>query len=256
MTSRNFNYPIQDKSRHTAIIGYVMVLLWFLLTVMTTGVVRAEETLAPVTLSASDILPDVEAALSARGMPADAEISLNNPEQTFVTYGAVAIEHVSYNNLSGRFVIRLSNTQAAITGVARVSRTFPVLAAPLARGERITEGNIVYVELKDGYAGQHITNADEIIGMETRRPLRANLPIRKADVTAPVLIKKGALVTVAYIAEGLRLSHQGVALNSGGEGDFISVQNIQSERTLKGIIAGTNLVRIATPQTFNTAAKG
>ena len=256
MTNQKFNHPIQEKSRHTAIIGYVMILLWFLLTVMTPRVVHAEETPAPITLTASDILPDIEAALSMRGMPADAEISLSNPAQAFVTYGEAAIEHVSYNNLSGRFVIRLSNTQTAITGVARVSRTFPVLAAPLARGERITESNITFVELKDGYAGQHITNTDEIIGMEARRPLRANLPIRKADITTPVLIKKGALVTVTYIAEGLRLTHQGVALNAGGEGDLISVQNIQSERTLKGVIAGKNLVSIATPHAFDTPAEG
>ncbi len=234
-------------------VGYLTVGLWFLLTVLASTNVRAETDAAPVVLSASDILPDIEAALIQKGMPEGAEIRLTNPLVKFIVNGDIDFTHISYNPSSGRFVMRLANAQHAITGAARLSESFPVLTRTIARGELITDGDIAFVETSDMRSGHFVHNASDLVGKEARRPLRSQTPVRTSDVAAPVLVKKGALVTLTYHIEGLKLTHQGVAMTAGSEGDIISIQNAQSERTLKGVIAGRNHVRIATPGTISSA---
>lgn len=247
--------PVERKTSGPGFLGYLMIALWFLLTVLASTAARAETEPAPLILTASDILPDIEAALAAHGAPAGAEIVLNDPDQTFAVSGPVEIGHVSYSPASGRFVIRLANAPIAVAGMAQISERVPVLTRALERGDIIDEDDIAYVETARGGANI-VRNADALVGKEARRSLNAQTPLRPSDIAAPVLVKKGALVTLSYAVEGLRLTHQGVALNSGVEGEVISVRNIQSERVLKGVVAAENFVAIAAPRAALQSVEG
>lgn len=245
MARRATMEQIENKPGGVGFLGYLMIAMWFLLTILASTSVQAEEAVA---LKASDILPDIEAALTANGMPNGAEIALNDPDETFALNGEVEFAHVSYNAQSGRFVMRLAGTPATIAGVARLSESFPILNRPIERGDTIQEADIAYTESADLRAGTFIQNADDLIGKEARRPLPARTPIRSSDVVAPVLVKRGALVTVTYVMQGLRLTNQGVAMASGAQGDVVTIKNVQSDRLLKGVVDGENLVRIASPR--------
>jgi flagella basal body P-ring formation protein FlgA len=212
MATRHVEH-VNRKDTIPGFIAWVTILLWFLLAIMAAGTAQAEEN-QTVILTASDILPDIEAALTERGMAAGAQIVLNEPAIPVSTGGDIDIAHVSYNGQSGRFVIRLQNSQAAIMGTAKTVTSFPVLTRYIERGEIIHETDIAYVESAEARAGMFVQDAADLIGMEARRPLRPQSPLRSSDVTAPVLIKKGALITLTYAIEGLRLSHQGVARSS------------------------------------------
>lgn len=248
MSQRNSMEPAEGKTGGLGFLGYLMIALWFLLTIMASSIVRAEPAAAPITLTASDILPNIEAALAAHGAPADAEIALNDPDQAFVVSGPVEIGHVSYSPGSGRFVMRLANAPVAIAGAAQVSEAVPVLTRAVERGEIIVEDDIAYLEMAVVRGANFVRNADDLIGKEARRRLTAQTPLRASDVAAPVLVRKGALVTLSYVVEGLRLTHQGVAMKSGTRGDVISVRNIQSERVLKGVVEAENFVAVASPR--------
>ena len=233
-------------------IGYLTVILWFLLTVMTSGAAKAsdlEDSHKLVTLQASDILPQIEEVLIEKGMNPGAEIVLNRPDLKFSVIDDVAVAFTSYNERSGRFVIRLQDVPTPIAGIVLTTEVFPVLTRAINRGDIIGEHDVTFIESNDTRAGLFIEDAADIIGMEARRPLSAQTPLRNSDVSAPVLVKKGALVTITYITDGLRLSHQGVALATGSRGDVISIRNIQSERTVKAIVSGENIAKVATPRT-------
>jgi len=245
-------------------LGFVMIMMWFLLTVLSSSQAQAQDqaeaqettpeiAVAPLILTPADILPDIEAALTAQGMDANAEIAFTNAGQQFVLPDTtVKIDHVSFNPLSGRFVLRLRSAPGAgaiiIAGTARTGAVFPVLTRAIKRGEMIDASDIVFVESAAPGAGAYITSADDLTGMQARRNLRAQTPLRAGDLSAPVLVNKGALVTLTYAIEGLRLSHQGVALGAGAKGDVISVRNVQSERILKAVIDGQNFVRVMSPR--------
>lgn len=230
-------------------IAYLLVAMWFLLTVMASAKAEAQEIeTAPVVLTASDILPEIEGALSKEGMPPGAEISLSSPEQIISANGAATISFVSYNPASGRFVIRINDLKTPIAGYARAVLTFPVVSRVINRGEIITEADIAYLQLANSRPGLFIDNAEALIGMAARRPLKPQTPLRRSDVAAPILVKKGTLITLTYALDGLRLSHQGIALASGGAGEVISVRNVQSDRVLKAIVQSENLARVAAPR--------
>ena len=223
-------------------VAWLAIMLWFLITIMASA--KADE--SSVTLKASDILPDIEHTLLEKGMSPDAEIILSTPEQPVSTGSVPTIIHISFNPTSGRFVMRLANG-TAVTGVARVSTQFPVLTQSVERGEIITEENIGYIETVEPRTQYFVTDAGDLIGQEARRPLAAGEPLRSADLTTPVLIKKGAIITLNYVLNGLRLSHQGVAMDNGSAGDIITVKNIQSERVLKAVVEQRGLARVAAP---------
>ncbi len=63
-------------------------------------------------------------------------------------------------------------------------------------------------------------------------------------------MQRDQTVTLIYEAAGLYLTIRGKALDGGTEGDVVSVLNLQSKRTVSGIVIGRGQVSIsvATPR--------
>jgi len=234
------------RTNSPAFLGYLMLATWFLLTIMASTAARGET--IGVEVAARDILPDIESALVAKGAPANGEIVLHAPDARFVVTSPVEFAHVSYAAGSGRFVIRLKDAPVPVAGVVKTAERAPVLSRAVERGEIISENDIIYVEDADLRGGRYARDASALIGKAARRPLRAHAPIRASDVVAPVLVKKGALVTLAYSAEGLKLTHQGVAMNAGAQGDVVAIKNTRSQMVLKGVVEAENLVVVVAPR--------
>ncbi len=62
-------------------------------------------------------------------------------------------------------------------------------------------------------------------------------------------MQRDQTVTLIYEAAGLYLTIRGKALEGGTEGDVVSVLNLQSKRTVSGVVTGRGQVSIsvATP---------
>jgi flagella basal body P-ring formation protein FlgA len=86
--------------------------------------------------------------------------------------------------------------------------------------------------------------------MQMRKPLRAGQALRAADIAKPDLVQRDANVTLIFQSAGLYLTIRGKALDSGTEGDTVSVVNLQSKRTISGTVIGRDQVAIsvATPR--------
>jgi len=227
----------ENNARMRGFVSFIAILMWFLGAILMSRPAAAQDI-----LRASDIIPNIEVALLSEGMPSDAQVSLDNPTQA-IAAGAT-LSNVSYNPLSGRFVIRLSGSGPAITGFAKATQAYPVLKHAIDRGDAIADSDIEWLDAPTARSRNVIENADELIGMSARRPLAANTLLRSSDVEAPTLVKKGAIVTLTYEVAGLRMTHQGVASANGASGEVISVRNLESDRTLKGVVAGKNIVSI------------
>lgn len=231
--------------------AYVMIALWFLLTILTPIRAGATELVA---LSVSDIAPEIEAALMEKGMDGAAEISFADPQAHFLTVpgAATTFENVSYNPASGRFLIRMrgaDNAVVSIAGMAREPARLPVLVGPVERGERISADNIAWIETTGFRAADYVATERELVGMEARRPLALGEPVRRIDVTAPVLVKRGAAVAIVYEADGLTLTHAGIARETGALGDVVSVENTRSERAIKAVVTAANTVSVSPMRT-------
>ena len=74
--------------------------------------------------------------------------------------------------------------------------------------------------------------------------MRAGMPIRVADIVKPDFVSRDQSVTVIYQVPGIYLTTRGKAIESGAEGDTVSVLNLQTKRTLTGVVTGRGQVTI------------
>ena len=84
---------------------------------------------------------------------------------------------------------------------------------------------------------------DALKGMEARRMLRAGEIVRVDDVRHPVVVTKGAIITMTFEAPGVTLTATGRAMSEGGIGDTVTVQNPASFRLISGVVTGPGAVR-------------
>jgi flagella basal body P-ring formation protein FlgA len=162
--------------------------------------------------------------------------------------GALDVEIVSLDNATGRFeaTVRIAGGSGTrITGVADEVMNVPVLARPFQRGETIKEADLTWINLRIGTMSRSlITDAKALVGLAAKRPLRSGQPIQASDIEHPIIVAKGALVTIAYEVPGLSLTDSGRALEQGAIGDTISVLNPSSHRTLFAIVVSSDRVRL------------
>jgi flagellar basal body P-ring formation protein FlgA len=83
----------------------------------------------------------------------------------------------------------------------------------------------------------------QIVGQETRRSLRVGESLRPQDFRHPILITKGAIVTMTYDVPGVTLTASMRAIGAGGLGETITVQNPISYRQVGAIVTGPGQVQ-------------
>jgi flagellar basal body P-ring formation protein FlgA len=83
-----------------------------------------------------------------------------------------------------------------------------------------------------------------------RKQVRAGQALKVADLGKPDLVQRDQNVTLIYESAGLYLTIRGKALEGGTEGDVVNVLNLQSKRTVSGVVIGREQVAIsvATPR--------
>jgi len=125
-----------------------------------------------------------------------------------------------------------SQTQARKGGVQVLAYT-----RSLSAGEEIRPEDLAWTRVAAAPANP-IRDAEGAIGMIARRPLREGAPVAASDMSAPVVIQAGDLVTVVYENGGIVLSMQVKAMSAGAVGEVISLQNLASRKTLQAVVTG------------------
>lgn len=87
-------------------------------------------------------------------------------------------------------------------------------------------------------------NAAELAGKIARRTLLPGQLVPLNAVKNADVVKHGRPVSLVYQADGLTITAGGIALQSGGAGDMISVQNVDSGLTIKGVIMADGTIRL------------
>jgi flagella basal body P-ring formation protein FlgA len=143
-----------------------------------------------------------------------------------------------------RFCLFLFGLLVAYPAFADSTLRLVVPAHDIARGEVIADNDLLYqpVSADQMYPGA-ITDPTLLNGMEARRVLRAGEGLRQSDVRRPVIVAKGATVTMTFAAPGIELTTVGRAMSEGGLGESIMVQNPVSFRQINATVIGAGEVR-------------
>ncbi len=157
-----------------------------------------------------------------------------------------------YDARSGRFDIafEIANdsspvpTKLRFTGTAVETVEVAVLTRDIDRLDLLKSSDVALERRPKAEVTGEPASRDRSIGMQLRRPMRAGTPLRAADIVKPDLVVRDQSVTIIYQVPGLYLTSRGKAIESGAEGDTVSVLNVQSKRTLSGVVTGRGQVTI------------
>jgi flagella basal body P-ring formation protein FlgA len=162
---------------------------------------------------------------------------------------------VRYEPRSGRFDVSFdianetnnARTKLRFTGTAVEMLEASVLTRNVERGELLKASDVVVERRPKAEAGSDAVARGRAVGMQMRRSLRAGQPVKAADLGKPDLVQRDDNVTLIYEAAGIYLTLSGKAVESGTEGDTVTVLNLQSKRTVAGTVIGRGQVAIAAP---------
>jgi flagella basal body P-ring formation protein FlgA len=129
-------------------------------------------------------------------------------------------------------------------------RMEPVIEAPVSvtrlyQDMVIRAGDVKLARvIKTASESEFARSADQVVGMQLRRPVAAGQPLRLADLTRPPLVRKGELVQAELNADGLSVAGQVMSLDTGGDGEVVRVQNTTSHLFLFARVVGPGQVSV------------
>jgi flagellar basal body P-ring formation protein FlgA len=227
--------------------------------VMTGDIKEVSVTRLARTLANKDLELAVAAALERRfGLGDAANITVtfdrgvSNVRLDASNTGALQAAATRYDARSGRFdlTFEINNensptpTKLRLTGTAIETVEVAVLTRDIDRTEMLKSSDVALERRPKAEISGEAASRERAVGMQLRHPMRAGIPIRVADIAKPDLVQRDQNVTIIYQVPGLYLTTRGKAVDSGSEGDTVSVLNVQSKRTLQGIVTGRGQVTV------------
>ncbi len=216
-------------------------------------VTRASRNIGP-----KDIEAEIIRSIATRyGLPDAANLAASfegDMRTTHIEQGTEpTVSRLFYDQRSRRFdaLIELPGGAARrpwlrVAGTLMETAEAVVPTRPIAQGE-VLKSEDVRIERR---AKTEAASIEAIVGLAAKRALKPGEAIRASDVMRPELVARNESVTIAFEVPGMVLTALGKALDSGAQGDVISVLNVQSKRTIQATVRerGRVTVTAATPR--------
>src|SRR4030081_1483358 len=214
------------------------------------------------TLEGKDIELQVARALEHRnglGEAANLSLTFDRDVQDLMleasNSGAMQAISARFEPRNNRFDVTFEIANDSVATPTRLRFTGTVIetveAAVLARNvepNEVLKSSYVVVERRPkAEVGADLAARDRAVGMQARRQLRFGQALKTADLAKPDLVQRDQSVTLIYESTGLYLTIRGKALEGGTAGDVLNVLNLQSRRTVSGIVIGRGQVSVAVP---------
>lgn len=202
---------------------------------------------------------EIEAALRADllrlGVDQDAELDLGVFSPPMVPPAAtlrITTEGTSYDAATARFATTLvvlaegmPTLRQRLAGRAMPTEAVVLATRRLPLGATVGEGDVRLVRQRaERVRSGTAQRLDQVVGQQVRRPMAAEAPFMAADLAAPSLVERNALVVLLLEAPGLSLSAQGRALEAAPRGGLVPVMNLASRSVVEGQVVGPGRVRV------------
>lgn len=162
---------------------------------------------------------------------------------------------LDWSNSSGvrRIIVRQgSGSGPALAGAPRGNVEVLAYARSLAAGEMVQPEDLVWIKVAAAPSDAP-NDADAVIGMTAKRPLRQGAAASLRDVSTPQVIKAGDIVAVTYDDGGVALTLQGKAMSAGAIGESLMVQNTASKKIIETVVTGPGSTAVG-PQAMRLKA--
>jgi flagella basal body P-ring formation protein FlgA len=201
------------------------------------------------------ILAAVRAALIAQGAAPDCDLEipgLNPPIVPVSGSSAAIVTQLDYNSELGRFTANLSVTADGmdpipikLNGAVSDVIELPVTVVRLPAGAIPGPDDVRMARIHVATVHTEVARDPAmVIGMQLKLQLQAGVPIPVAALMQPTQISRGDPVRMQLQVGGLSLTGQGVALESGAEGERIRVRNVSSQAVIEAEVVRAGVVRV------------
>jgi flagella basal body P-ring formation protein FlgA len=89
-----------------------------------------------------------------------------------------------------------------------------------------------------------MTDAGKVVGLMARRQIAAGMPLNEALLDKPPLVKSGNAVMIMARIGDITVTASGKALQEGGEGEIVRVQNLSSNKILTARVVDKATVEV------------
>lgn len=135
-------------------------------------------------------------------------------------------------------------TTVSVRFSVKAYRQVVVAARNIAPREEITADNVREERRELGKLAGYITDMDKVLGLTAKRPVTAGTPLTEGLVDKPLMIKRGAEVTILVKTGDMVVAAGGLAMQAGREGDVIRVQNVTTKRFVAARVIDRNTVQV------------
>ena len=221
----------------------------------------------------ADILATLHAALAQSGAPASFDVTLTGFAPPLVPPAALArpvVEQIDYDPATGRFAAMvgiaakgMDPLHVPVSGLVRRVVILPVATHTLLAGQVLRPADLRLSPVRAKLQRvPMVRRLQQALGMALRRSVAVGQPLPASDLMRPALVRRGGAVLMLLDGNGLSLTAQGTALQSGAAGDTVRVVNPASHAVLEARVTGPDQVRIApgslplsTPRAMRVAAR-
>jgi flagella basal body P-ring formation protein FlgA len=209
-------------------------------------------------LERSDAEAAARVALRAAGAPEDADLELPGFNPPMVPNGTTPqadVSQLDYDTTTGRFsailsvsAVGMNPVDTRIAGRVIEMTDAPVAAVRLLPNTVLQPSDVRIARIRTTSLTSEIArSAEQIAGMELRRPVAAGEPLLIRDLVRPPLVLRGSLVQLELTVGSLSVSGEAMALDSGAEGEKVRIQNPTSHALIFAQVIGPGRVRV-TPE--------
>ncbi len=206
-------------------------------------------------LRKEEVMIPLRAALIAQGASEECQIEIPGFTPPVVPASGIAaplVTHIDYDRDMGRFTAILSvmvdGMEPIVTrvgGQVAEMTMVPVAVTRMTAGSIPRAGDVRMQRVHVSAIHNEIArDPAAVIGMQLKRPLSPGAPIAIADLMRPTQVTRGEPVRLRLEANGLSVAGEGIALESGAEGEKIRVRNTTSQAVLEAVIMGSGVVRV------------
>ena len=195
-------------------------------------------------------------ALAGQGVTGRLSLVLDQPGIRLDLPGdaepTLSIANLSHDPVNGRFTALvvapatgIPLAKASISGRVVSMTDIPVLRRRMVPGDIIRNDDIEWTSTRADRLGRSvIIDAENLVGMSPRRPIRPGEAVRANELRAPIVVAKNSLITIRLDTARLSLTAQGRAMESGASGDVIRVMNTKSNKIINAAVVGSGTVRV------------
>jgi flagellar basal body P-ring formation protein FlgA len=125
----------------------------------------------------------------------------------------------------------------------------PVPRVTIYPGQLIEQGMLVERDFRSSTAVGAATASTKslLVGKVARKTLLPGQPVAINAVREPYVVTQGEAALLVFESGALRITGTGVALQSGGTGQVVSVRNADSGRIVKGTVGPDGAVHVGDP---------